>query len=136
MGWVPWLEQRANYQYVVWQRGEGDEPWKKHQRPWRTEAYTRIPVDEITPNKHIVTLVGDRFRPSQDLASKGQVLQRMRELDWDVRVQSRTGGWVVDFRHPQGYFGTIVEAELPLAVALAALAAVRHTPVDPPASDA
>ena len=55
-GWIPWLEKRGDYNYVVFQKPGEDEPYKRQQR-WESikDRYSVVDINEIDEMKQIVS---------------------------------------------------------------------------------
>jgi len=130
MGWVPWMEDRGGYTHVVWMRDGFSKPWAGTQRAGQQpERYKQITSADINSQKHIEHF-DSRFSTSWE--GCGLVVERMRELGWEVTLD--TLGTLPDVPNP--YAATFIrwhvewpdgEGEAPTApeaVCRAALAAL------------
>ena len=143
MGWTPWLEQRGQYRHVVWQTDPNREPWKRSQDDAaQRQRYSEFRVEDFDPMRHIMTQVGDTFRPSTTGDGMLAVLERMRALDWTWELGEWSFGPAAPgtphTAHPRAWGATLTPFDdgddrvvvaaadtLPHAVCLAALEAVR-----------
>lgn len=126
--WKPWLEQRGKYTYVVWQKPGDREPWFKFRYPER-ERDRYIECDSIDWHKHIVTRVGDTFRPSTNgraMLAVLDVLQSGLRHDWEISLIRTTNGVWSCTIIPEALTDQVTaeSPSLPRAVCEAALAAV------------
>jgi hypothetical protein len=122
MGWIPWLEQRGPYRYVVFQRD--DMPLWNRRREGDADRYTPIDIKDIDHHKHIVCL--DNFKPSTDPASMMQVVEKMIKTH-SCTIECDEGHYWCCFSTATTRGDGTSKTSLPQAVALAALEAVRST---------
>lgn len=74
MGWKPWLEQRGEYTYIIWQKPNDREPWFRS-RDWKSLQKNYEPFEgKYDPHKHIEIL---NFKPSTDISAAWELIKEM-----------------------------------------------------------
>lgn len=83
-GWIIWEEKRGEYLYIVFQKPDEQEPYKRQQN-WESIAgrYKHIDADQINEMKHIVCGL-DYY--SSDISAAWEVVERLRKQGLFIKM--------------------------------------------------
>jgi len=98
MKWIPWVEQRGKYQYVVWQKPNKSAPWYGSQNPEaQRERYS--PLIKFDPHKHIEAGL---HKFSTDIAAAWEVVNEVTSKGFYFDLSYDLCAWTATFRNANG----------------------------------